>query len=307
MPHRRADTRRTLPQPEVTVRAERFRAALQARTLGRAGLSEAENIRAILVDRGEVTLRPVSGPAVPLTGPVMGWFPWRDGMRLDLGAGAQGTHLLLGWSTLNRVLQSRPDLAELRFMAERPAVVRLAPEGGSAATVAACFAGILDETLRPGPMAPAAVEAFLHVILVHLHRGQPHAPRTGAVPRDGPALAQHFTALVEGHFRDRWTVARYAAEMGVSRDRLGDICLRAHGRPPAQLIRERVALEARIYLEGSSLAPGQIAGILGFAGTPQFNRFFRAMQGRPPGRWRADRRRAEASGAPDAGAPYAWP
>ncbi|HSF62959.1 MAG TPA: AraC family transcriptional regulator [Paracoccaceae bacterium] len=307
MPHRRPEARRPAPQPEVTVRAERFRAALQARILGRAGLSEDENYRAILVDRGEVVLRPEEGTALPLTGPVMAWFPWRAGMRLELGASAQGTHLLLGQTTLNRVLQRRPDLAELRFMAERPAVVRLSPEAGTAATVAACFAGILDETLRPGPMAPVTVEAFLHVILVHLHRGQPHTPRAGHAARDGQALAQRFTALVEGHFRDRWTVARYAAELGVSRDRLGDICLRAHGRAPAQLIRERVALEARIYLESSTLAPGQIAGILGFASTPQFNRFFRTMQGRPPGRWRADRRRAAATGAPAPDAPYAWP
>lgn len=295
------------PRPEVPVRAERFRAALQARVLGRAGLSEDRNIRAILVERGDIVLRPDHGPTLPLTGPVMAWFPWHEGMRLDLGAGAQGTHLLLGRTTLNRVLQRRPDLAELRFMADRPAVVRLAPDDASAATVSACFAGILAETLQPGPMAQVAVEAFLHVILVHLHRGQPHAPRPDAAPREGAALARRFTALVEGHFRDRWTVARYAAELGVSRDRLGDICQRIHGRPPAQLIRERVAMEARIYLEGSSLAPGQIADILGFAGTAPFNRFFRAMQGRPPGRWRADQRRAAAAGSPPPGAPYAWP
>lgn len=307
MSYRAANNASSSPRPEVPVRAERFRAALQTRILGRAGLGDTENFRALILDKGDAVLRSADDATLPLSGPVMGWFPWREGMRLELAAGAQGIHLLLGSATLNRVLQRRAEATQLRFMAERPTLMRLGAANPAGDTMAACFAGIMTETLNPGPMSSAVVESFLHILLVHLHRGQPVGALSAAERSGMQALAGQFTALVESHFRDQWTVARYAEELGVSRDRLNDICLRAHGRPPARLIRERLVLEARIYLENSSLALGQIAGVLGFAGTSQFNRFFKALQGNTPGRYRSDLRRLPRSSMTTATNVYAWP
>ena len=287
------------------VRAERFRAALQTRVLGRAGLGEAANLRALFLERGTATLRRADSPPLPISGPAVGWFPWREDMRLDLGAGAQGTHLLLGAATLARVLQRGPDQADLRFTAERAIVFRLGEDSATAAMLSACFAGILAETLKPGVMAQGVADSLLHVLLVHLHRGQtPGSAGDTAAPS---SLAARFTALVEAHFRDRWTVARYAQALGISRDRLNDICQRAHGRPSARLIRDRLALEARILLESSSLTLDQIAAALGFASTAQFNRFFRLAQGRPPGRYRSETRTAAQTGQARLSAPYDWP
>jgi AraC-type DNA-binding domain-containing proteins len=294
-------------RPEVPVRAERFRAALQTRVLGRAGLGEAGNVRAMILEKGEAVLLSSNDAVLPMSGPVMGWFPWREGMRLELAAGAQGTHLLLGIVTLNRVLQRHAEATQLRFLVERPAFIRLGGDNAAGDAVAACFNGVLRETLTPGPMSSAVVESLLHVLLVHLHRGQPTSNGAGSEAGSITALAERFRVLVEGHFRDRWTVARYAAELGISRDRLNDICIRAHGRPPARLIRERLMLEARIYLENSPLALGQIADVLGFAGASQFNRVFKALQGRSPGRYREEQRRLAKAGSAPAGAPYAWP
>lgn len=307
MPGHRPITSTTTVRPEVPVRAERFRAALQTRVLGRAGLGEAENFRALILEKGDAVLRAMDDAVLPLAGPMMGWFPWRDGMRLELAAGAQGTHLLLGAATLDRVLQRRAEATQLRFLVARPAFLRLGADNATGEAVAACFTGILAETLRPGPMSSAVVESLLHILLVHLHRGQPGSAGSGAETGGIKALAGRFTALVESHFRDHWSVARYAAELGISRDRLNDICLKAHGRPPARLIRERLVLEARIYLENSPLALGQIAGVLGFAGASQFNRVFKALQGRTPGKYREERRRLAQGGATAPGAPYAWP
>lgn len=292
---------------ETPLRAERFRADLQARSLGVAGLGEAENFRAIHLERGEATLRFSDAPALPLSGPVMGWFPWREGMRLELAAGAQGCHLLLGRAMLNRTLARSPETAELRFMADRRLLLRLAGEDAMTAMVSACFAGILAETLQPGPLSDPVVESFLRVLMVQLRRGQSQGSVTGPAAGGGAALASRFTALVEGHVRERWSVARYAAEIGISRDRLHDICLRAFGRPPGRMIRERLFLEAKVYLEQSSLAIEQIAGVLGFTGAPQFNRFFREMEGLPPGRYRNRNRGAAQPGPQGGGALYSWP
>jgi AraC-like DNA-binding protein len=307
MPFRQKQPATSGRSSETPIRAERFRADLQPRSLGLAGLDEGENFRAIHLERGEATLRTRDAPPLPLAGPVMGWFPWRDGMRLELAAGAQGSHLLLGRTTLNRTLAGSPETAELRFMADRRLLLRLAGEDSPGAIVAGCFAGILAETLRPGPLSAPVVESFLRVLLVHLRRGQAQGGVTAPAAGGGTALASRFTALVEGHVRERWTVARYAAELCISRDRLNDVCLRAHGRPPGRLIRERLLLEARAYLEQSSLAIEQIAGVLGFSGAPQFNRFFSEMTGLPPGRYRNRHRDAAEPGPQDRAALYSWP
>jgi AraC-like DNA-binding protein len=278
------------------------------RSLGLAGLDEAENVRALMLERGEARLRRQDGSVLPLTGPAAGWFPWSPDLRLELAAGAQGCHLLLGRATLTRALARSPETADLRFMADRSVTLHLAPDEAAASAIGACFAGILAETLRPGALSATVVESFLRVLLVHLHRGQ-SAGAAGPVPAGGgPALAGRFAALVEAHLRDRWPVARYAAELRVSADRLTDICQRAHGRPPGQMIRERLALEARVYLEQSSLSIDEIAGVLGFTGAPQFSRFFSQMEGLPPGRFRARHRTAQSGdGAARAGPLYSWP
>jgi AraC family transcriptional regulator, transcriptional activator of pobA len=307
VPHRNIPLSTPPSRPEVPVRAERFKAALQTRVLGRAGLGDTENVRALIVEKGEVVLRMVDDRVVPLAGPVMGWIPWRDGMRLELGAGAQGTHLLLGAPTLDRVLQRRPEASQLRFMVEQSSFMRLNSGDSASEAVAACFTGILAETLRPGPMSGAVVESLLHVLLVHLHRHQPASLGEAVQAGAFKALAGQFTALIQSHFREHWTVARYARELGISRDRLNDISLRAYGRPPARLIRERVLIEARIYLANSSLALGEIAGVLGFAGAPQFSRFFKTLQGQSPARYRLNLRTMSQAAMTRQNTLSAWP
>lgn len=308
MPFRRNAAATPGRSTETPIRAERFRADLQARSLGLAGLGEAQNFRAIHLERGEATLRLEDAAPLPLAGPLMGWFPWREGMRLELAAGAQGCHLALGRATLNRTLARSPETAELRFMADRRLVLRLSGETTTAAsTVSSCFEGILAETLHPGPLSASVVESFLRVLLIQLRRGQSQSGAAGPSAGDGTALASRFTALVEASVRERWPVARYAAELGISRDRLNDVCLRAHGRPPGRMIRERLLLEAKAYLEQSSLAIEQIAGVLGFSGAPQFSRFFSQMEGISPGRYRSRQRSAAGPDTEAAGALYSWP
>ena len=306
MPFRRLLPLPASSRPEVPVRAERFRAALQTRVLGRAGLGDQENFRALILEKGEAVLRDSDDITLPLVGPIMGWVPWRSGMRLELAAGAQGTHLILEASTLQRVLQRRVEASQLLFMVERSSFMRLGTDNAAREAVFSCFNGILAETLNPGAMSSEIVESFLHILLIQLHRNQPTSSDMAGFGGT-KALAGQFTALVESHFREHWTVQRYASELGISRDRLNDVCQRAHGRAPARLIRERLIMEARVYLSGSSLALGQIAGILGFSGASHFSRFFKSVQGKSPGRYRMDLRRSVNADTARLEALHAWP
>ncbi len=290
-------------EADLAVRAEPLRAGLRTRVLGRAGTAKGRSFRVIHLTRGAAQLR---GPEErPLTAPVLGWLPWDEDMRLDLGASAQGTHLVIAPAALERALHHRPEAGPLRFIAQRTAVMQLVAETDAEQTAASCLAGILSETQRPGALAQAVIDSLLHVLLVLLYRGQPRAAQTEA--RGRSALGARFAALVESHFRDHWTAQRYARALGISRDRLNDVCQRDFGRPPGLLIRERLHLEARLYLENSTLSIDQIGALLGFTGTPQFTRFFRTNEGTPPGRFRTALRTGDETPALPRAEPYAWP
>ena len=282
----------------IAVRAERIRPALQSRVLGRAGMGEDNRWRLLHLSRGAGRL--IEGQSAQLlTAPVLVWVPGGAERRITLDAGAQGTQILLGADTMERALRQRPEAGRLRLLATRPALLPLSDEE---AAVSGLIDGILTESLRPEPMGGAVIESLLHVILVRLVRGQPDA----AEPVGPEPLAARFAALVERHFRAHWTVEAYADALGISRDRLTDICKRAHGRPPGALLRARLHKEACVYLETAPLSLDEIAGLLGFSATPQFARFFKMQEGVPPGRYRAALRSGEPT-PPQPVAPYAWP
>ena len=96
-----------------------------------------------------------------------------------------------------------------------------------------------------------------------------------------------FRHLVELHFREHWRIARYAEALGLSHDRLHDICVRTLKRPPLELVHDRLAHEACLQLVRSGLSIEQVAADLGFRTTANFSRFFRARTGNSPARYRA--------------------
>lgn len=290
---------------ETPARAERLRVSLQPRVLGRAGIGEDKSYRLLYLERGNATVR-LGDAHLALTGPVLGWFPWSDTQRIEIAAGSNGSHILLGNSSLERALRHKPEAAALRMLASRPALLPIDHPDPTHDAVASCLSGIITETQHPSELSAAVIDSLLHVLLILLLRGQPRA-QPGPDPRGNRAIATGFVSLVELHFREGWSAQRYAQRLGVSRDRLNDICLRAYGRPPGALIRARLHQEARLYLENAPLSLDQIAGLLGFSSTPQFNRFFRQIEGQPPGRYRDAVRRTSRDAPAAPTAPYAWP
>ncbi len=92
--------------------------------------------------------------------------------------------------------------------------------------------------------------------------------------------------LLEANFKAQWPVARYATHIGISHDRLHSLCTRKLGRTPKALIAERVAREAALALERSTLSLEQLSFVLGFRDPAHFSHFFKRMTGVAPGAYR---------------------
>lgn len=252
--------------------------------LGRAESMSGSSWLALLVETGQASISEDDGP---IEGPALTWQRWDDEAQARFAPGATGCYLVLGSAALANAIGHRGDAGVLHELSDALVVKSLSRSDQTLATLQSAFRGVHRELASDAPGARAIVEAYLRIILIEVERAR--EPQSDSSPPALPAtrIFTRFNTLVEQHFRDRWTVTDYAARLGLSRDRLGDICNRMRGQGPKAIIDRRLTREARAQLEGSSLSIQQIAALLGFASSPQFTRFFQRMTGVAPGRYRS--------------------
>jgi AraC family transcriptional activator of pobA len=225
----------------------------------------------VYVRRGRVDILS-DEPAATLVGPSVAWLPWGDGLRLRIAAGTVGVHVLAGAAAVTNAIGYKAESADLRMTADRRIRMSLLDDPRAAETVAQCFGGILEEARGNAVSSPTVIEAFLRILLITLWRGR-GAPSAGL--RAAPTrqrLMSRFNALLEAHFRERWNVKNFAATLGVSPDRLTDICRRTRGQSPKQIIDPRTTTDASLLLTNSTTPMDQIAHELGFPSAAPWQR-----------------------------------
>jgi AraC family transcriptional activator of pobA len=84
-----------------------------------------------------------------------------------------------------------------------------------------------------------------------------------------------FQQLVESNFKIHHEASFYAEALKLTGKTLGNITRNVSGRPPSELIKERILLEAKRLLHHSSLSVKEIAYHLGFEDSSYFIRFFK--------------------------------
>ena len=292
---------RTQPQTEAPpFHAVRISADLQDRHVGGLISIPGRVWRLIHLHSGAAQIQPQEDDSW-ISGPAVMWLPWSEDMRLRIRAGTSGAMIVMSEQMLANTLGHKPEAADLRQMLQRPVHADLSQEPDIRKDIDQGFAIVLREASAERPGAATLIEAQCRILAVRLWRlFLQSGSETTPVTRERREL-QVFRALMETQFRNRWTVRAYADEMGMSPDRLHDLCHRALGRPPSALIRERLAYEAQLLMLRSNQPLGQIAGQLGFVDAPQFSKFFRQEFGEPPGQYRrrnaAERARGEARDA----------
>lgn len=305
-----------LPPDYPHVFAEPLRPGLQDRTLGGLVRLPGRTWQVLLLTAGraEVLAPPEAAgrsPAPrPVEAPALVWWPAARGLRFRVMAGSAGGHLVVDDTALSGAIGVKPAAEDLRLMVQRPVNLSLGEAPGALETAKAAMRLILSETAASARGGDLVIEAQLRVLLVLLwrHGGLEMAAAGG--PASAARRLLEFRQSLETHFRERWGVADHARALGMTPDRLHDLCVRSLGRPPKDLIQDRLMHEARLMLLRSSATLDQIAAALGFPHTGHFSRFFRRIEGTPPGAWRRARLASRAAGSPAAGGEtsYAdWP
>lgn len=222
-----------------------------------------------------------------LEAPALLWLGDLKSGRLHAAAGTTGFRANVSAGMVAAAMGEEPESLELRYLTERNFVLSLAGQQSQANLMERCFDDMLRELGQPPEGSRLMLSALLRMVLTSAWRisAGSGVGFQGAGGRS--SLLLRFRQLVEMNFRHRWPVARYAAALGISPDRLHAICTDGLGKSPKALISERLVHEAKLRLERPSPTIEQFAHSLGFGDAAHFSNFFKRMTGTTPGRYRA--------------------
>lgn len=217
---------------------------------------------------------------------------------LRLKAGGEAMLFSLPEALVMAAIGQGPESAEIRRILERPAIIQMADGGRVAEQVEAAFTLLLEESARDAPGQATLMEAGLKFVFGSLLRNLPETePQTRPLDRSGTLLLR-FRQVLERRFRDRWGIAEYARELGISADRLHDLCTAKLGKSPRALVQSRVVYEAQTLLSASSLSVSEIAARLGFRDPAHFSRYFKEARGESPRAYRQSLARPQSAPKP---------
>lgn len=239
--------------------------------------------QAFLVTSGGGRLQ-IETRAIDFTAPWVLWIPETTVHGFRFEPETDGHVVTVARDLLDETL-TRTAAVDLRGVAPSLVSCPLAPD--QARRLEDHFDAIQDEAGRGGVAARAAAAARLDLILVELARIRRPDPAPGPHGRSAQ-LYRRFRTRVEERFRTHESLADYAAALGITTDRLTDICIRAAGRPPKDLLHERLILEAKRDLVYTGMGVAEIGFGLGFKDPAYFSRFFTRRVGRSPASFRRD-------------------
>lgn len=146
---------------------------------------------------------------------------------------------------------------------------------GDTAFVETMFRSIHEEYLGDRLMKEIALDALMRSLVVWLARSHSAVSGRRTPASRGSMHFGRFAELLETRHKEQWSVAKYAAAIGISAPHLNAICRQHGGASAQQLIHDRVLLAARRELAYTDKSIADVATSLGFTEPSYFSRFFR--------------------------------
>jgi AraC-like DNA-binding protein len=130
------------------------------------------------------------------------------------------------------------------------------------------------------------IQSYLHILLLQVQRSinNQQAP----VSSKYIILYKKLKHLVDLHFRENYSVSRYADMLYVTQHHLNLVTKQVTGKTAGEVIRARALLEAKRLLTFTDKTVSEIATELGFLDSSYFARLFRNETGVSPGSFKTD-------------------
>ncbi len=130
---------------------------------------------------------------------------------------------------------------------------------------------------------------LLFALLTRLGRVLEEQQRSTTPARPHEDRYSHLLQLIETHYREHWSISRFASALNTTTSSLNRTCKRITGVTAADLLYDRLILETQRLLIYTSVPVAQIGYELGFGDPAYFSRFFRKRVGISPSDFRANR------------------
>ena len=274
-------------------------------SLDTASASALGRIVHISAGRGELTH---AQGLLALRAPEVLWLPAGAGRALRFEPGSEAVIVGISDSMLAVAIGNHADSAALRQLTVRLSHLSV-HEARARDEMLRSMHAIETEARSVGGGSWPYQAAHVTIVLALMCRlaGRERLPNEPTLGRGAQRL-RRFRQLVEAQFREHWPIARYAAELSVSPDRLHDICIASLQRAPTALVHQRLAHEATLLLAGSDQSIERLAADLGFASASHFSRFFKRWMEIGPKAYRDQVRALAAAGHRASPTSYAdWP
>jgi len=196
-------------------------------------------------------------------------------------SGSSGSILTISDAYLRELVEfaSEPTLDSVLA---RPQVLALAAGSPVLQDVSAAMEAIAERLSAAsqgrGVMLSASVLRILGRLTQYSREPSPQAPDL----QRRRLLYEQFRALLERHFHEQLSVARYADMLAVNERTLHRACREIAGESPLKIAHRRLVLEGQRLLLYSAMSVGDISYALGFKDPSNFSRFFVEQVGESP-------------------------
>jgi AraC-like DNA-binding protein len=260
----------------------------------------------MLLSAGTMTL--LRGEPQPIIqGPALIVLPPSEGESIGIAAGAHGYLAGASPEIVGDAIGDHAESPSLRLFSSSLSITdRL--DDARRRELEPLFQGLISELYQGGRGSRMVASAYMRLILTAGWRLNGADDGAGAAASGAGPILQRFRQSVEANFRQHWSIGDYAAELGISTDRLHAICQRMLKRPPIELVHDRLVQEAKLRLERAARSVQDISDSLGFRDPANFSHFFKRKTGVSPAKYRA--LAATATGAasiPSSSGYYDWP
>jgi AraC family transcriptional activator of pobA len=229
--------------------------------------------QAFLVTQGGGDLR-IEGEQSTFAAPWLLWIPSGVVHGFHFAPGTDGFVVTISDDFLASVIERDPEERRLGALAEAITNASAGSPEEIDIDLTRIFEAITREAEATLPGSFSAVGALLKLLLIGMLRTAAVRAATGPHMAERTSFYRRFRKLIEARFKEHWPVSRYAAELGVSTDRLHAICSQAVGQSPQSIVHDRLMLEAKRSLIYTSRSISEIAFDLGFTDPAYFSRFF---------------------------------
>lgn len=167
----------------------------------------------------------------------------------------------------------------LRDLFAAPRILRFAPDGAATRRIGSLFADLADEFASPDASGSPVPLWLGRALVWRLAQQSERQTRSGYGASD---QFTRFLLLVEAQHRAHWPVARYAAALGMTPERLSRLAKAETGQSALAIVHARLTREACRRLTYIAAPISKLAFELGFDDPAYFCRFFKRHTGHNP-------------------------